>query len=113
MKRETGLTFICVSMVSLLVFLAGCSVVPVHIAAPKPVASSTGQKSQAEVGRGVYVSLFRCAKCHRPKPVYDYDPETWESDILPRMGEKAKLKPEEYAAVLEYVTSAQVQSRSE
>lgn len=113
MKRETGLTLVCICLVSLLAFLAGCKSVPMHIAAPKPVASYTGQKSQAEIGRGVYVSMFKCAKCHRPKPVYDYDPETWESDILPRMGEKAKLKPEEYAAVLEYVTSAQAQRQPE
>ncbi|XZE56357.1 hypothetical protein SH139x_002463 [Planctomycetaceae bacterium SH139] len=113
MILKTSLPLSRIGMVFLLAFLAGCAVVPMDIAAPKPLASHNGQKSQTEVGRGVYVSMLKCAMCHRPKPVYDYDPATWESDILPRMAKKARLKPAEYAAVLEYVTSAQAQTRPE
>ncbi len=52
-----------------------------------------------------YVSLLKCAMCHRPKPVSDYSAETWAEDILPKMSKKARLSPQEYADVLAYVTT--------
>lgn len=95
---------------SLLLFSA-CQTVPVDIAAPKPPTSVATEESQLERGRSIYVSFFKCGLCHRPKPVYDYDVEQWSDDILPRMAKKARLKPEDYAAVLAYVTSEQAQTQ--
>ena len=93
------------------VSVAGCQTVPLDIAAPKPIAAIDGVKSSAERGREVYVSFLKCGMCHRPKPVYDYDPETWKQDILPRMAKKARLKPDDYTAVQAYVTSSEAQTR--
>lgn len=92
-------------------FISGCSSIPTNMAAPVPLKSHSGGKSQLEKGRSAYVSFMKCAMCHRPKPVYDYDPDTWKTDILPRMSGKARLNSEEYAAVLAYVTSDVAQSR--
>lgn len=89
----------------------GCQTVPTNVAAPKPTSISISQNPHVERGRELYVSLLKCALCHRPKPVYDYDPETWQNDILPKMAKKSKLKPDDYAAVLAYVTSAEAQQR--
>ncbi|MFK7768331.1 MAG: hypothetical protein AB8B55_14000 [Mariniblastus sp.] len=113
MKNTKNLVSTSALLLAALVVIAGCKAMPVHVAAPKPVASYTGEKSQLEKGRAIYVSFLRCAKCHRPKPVYDYDPETWRHDILPRMAVKAKLKPDDYSAVLEYVTSEAAQRQPE
>lgn len=77
---------------------------PVNVAAPVPPTNVPDHSSLAS-GRKVYVSLLKCAMCHRPKPVSDYSAETWSEDILPRMSKKARLTPEQYADVLAYVTS--------
>lgn len=84
---------------------SGCMSIPADVAAPRPVAATDGSDFQVQKGREIYVSFFKCAMCHRPKPVYDYSPDTWQNDILPRMAKKARLSPEEYDAVLAYVTS--------
>lgn len=94
-----------------LLFCSACQTVPVDIAAPKPPASVATEESQLERGRAIYVSFFKCGLCHRPKPVYDYDVEQWSEDILPRMAKNARLKPEDYEAVLAYVTSEQAQTQ--
>ena len=83
----------------------GCSSVPITAAAPVPLQGFGDGTSQVERGRSTYVSFLKCAMCHRPKPVYDYSPETWRDDILPRMSKKARLSPQQYAEVLAYVTS--------
>lgn len=88
----------------LLGVLQGCSAVPTHIAAPIP-SQDTAQRSSLESGRKIYLSLLKCAMCHRPKPVSDYSVEYWTEDILPRMSKKARLTPQQYADVLAYVTS--------
>lgn len=82
----------------------GCSVVPTKIAAPIPATDTVGNPSLI-AGRKIYVSLLKCAMCHRPKSVSDYSAQTWTDDILPRMSKKAKLSPQQYADVLAYVTS--------
>lgn len=113
MKKSAGLSSTCTAILALLVGIAGCQSVPVNVAAPKPPVTHDGVKSLSENGRDIYVSFMKCAMCHRPKPVYDYDPETWRDDILPRMGKKARLKPDDYIAVLAYVTSAEAQTQPE
>lgn len=80
---------------------------PANIAAPVP--SNVADHSSLASGRKVYVSLLKCAMCHRPKPVSDYSAETWSEDILPRMSKKARLSPQQYADVLAYVTSSTTQ----
>ncbi len=82
----------------------GCATVPANIAAPIPPENVVGHSSLA-AGRKIYVSLLKCAMCHRPKPVSDYSAETWAKDILPKMSKKARLTPQEYADVLDYVTT--------
>ncbi len=84
--------------------IQGCATVPTNIAAPMPSANVAGNSSLAS-GRKTYVSLLKCAMCHRPKQVSDYSAETWAEDILPRMSKKARLSPQEYANVLTYVTT--------
>jgi hypothetical protein len=73
--------------------VVGCQSVPVDIAAPHPTANFNTANNVLESGRTTYVSFFKCGMCHRPKPVYDYTPEAWANDILPRMAPKARLKP--------------------
>ncbi|MEO1618937.1 MAG: hypothetical protein AAFV88_24010 [Planctomycetota bacterium] len=92
-------------LLPLALFAAGCSSIPTGVAAPVPLQGYGDGSSQVEKGRATYVSFLKCAMCHRPKPVYDYDVETWRDDILPRMSKKARLNPEQYNAVLAYVTS--------
>ncbi len=86
----------------------GCATVPANIAAPIPPAELAGDSSLAS-GRKIYVSMLKCAMCHRPKPVSDYSVETWTEDILPRMSKKARLSQQQYADVLAYVTSTTTQ----
>ncbi len=86
----------------------GCATVPVNVAAPVPPAELVGDSSLAS-GRKIYVSMLKCAMCHRPKPVSDYSVETWTEDILPRMSKKARLSQQQYADVLAYVTSTTTQ----
>ena len=86
----------------------GCSAVPTNIAAPLPPEDIAGHSSMAS-GRKTYVSLIKCAMCHRPKPVSDYSAQTWTEDILPRMSKKARLSPQQYADVLAYVTATTTQ----
>lgn len=94
-----------ISIILMLPVSSGCQTVPAHIAAPLPLPRTDGRPSNAEKGREIYVSIAKCAMCHRPKPVYDYSPESWSNDILPRMAKKSRLSEDEYNAVLEYVTS--------
>ena len=84
--------------------IQGCATVPANIAAPIPSANVAGDSSLTS-GRKTYVSLLKCAMCHRPKQVSDYSAETWAVEILPRMSKKARLSPQEYANVLAYVTT--------
>ncbi len=84
--------------------LQGCSAVPTSIAAPIPLEDAAGHSSLAS-GRKIYVSLVKCAMCHRPKPVSDYSAQAWAEEILPRMSKRARLSPQQYADVLAYVTS--------
>ena len=109
--KHSGKTSLYSLLIVVWLATAGCQTIPADIAAPKPPASSVGAKSTVEKGRAIYVSYFKCAMCHRPKPVYDYDPETWRDEILPSMAKKARLKPDDYTAVLAYVSSPQAQTR--
>lgn len=93
-----------VSGLMILGIAQGCSVVPTKIAAPIPSPDRI-EHSSLMAGRKVYVSLLKCAMCHRPKSVSDYSAQTWTDDILPKMSKKAKLTPQQYADVLAYVTS--------
>ncbi len=86
----------------------GCATVPASVAAPIPPENVVGHSSLA-AGRKTYVSLLKCAMCHRPKPVSDYSAETWAEDILPKMSKKARLSPQEYADVLAYVKATTTQ----
>lgn len=112
MFNRPGRLFIytCLLVVGMITFgvVQGCSAVPTKIAAPLPPESVSDQSSLA-TGRKIYVSLLKCALCHRPKPVSDYSAQTWSEDILPRMSKKAKLSAQEYADVLSYVTSMTTQ----
>ncbi len=82
----------------------GCATVPASVAAPVPSADPVGDSALAS-GRKIYVSLLKCAMCHRPKPVSDYSVATWTEDILPRMSKKARLTPQQYSDITAYVTS--------
>lgn len=100
--------FMLVILLMVLGIDQGCSTVPAKIAAPIPKSDINGHSSLAS-GRKIYVSLLRCAFCHRPKQVSDYSAQTWADDILPRMSKKARLSSQEYADVLAYVTSTTTQ----
>jgi hypothetical protein len=97
-----GKICLLVALLVTLGILQGCASIPVKIAAPTPPANAVGH-STLVAGRKTYVSLLKCAMCHRPKPVSDYSIETWTEDILPAMSKKARLSPEEYANVLAYI----------
>lgn len=92
------------TLLMILGIVQGCATVPANIAAPIPPENVVGHSSLA-AGRKTYVSLLKCAMCHRPKLVSDYSAEAWAEDILPKMSKKARLSPQEYADVLAYVTT--------
>lgn len=96
------------ALLMILGIVQGCASVPANVAAPIPPANVVGHASLA-AGRKTYVSLLKCAMCHRPKPVSDYSAETWTEDILPKMSKKARLSPQEYADVLAYVKATTTQ----
>ena len=104
MKRGNWLRF----ALFLAVFIpVACQQMPIDQAAPKltPTPESGIPAMKLDAGREVYVSRQKCAGCHSPKPVFEYTAERWTNKILPGMGLKAKLNPDDYAAVLAYVTT--------
>lgn len=116
MFRSANRYFVTVTMAGALALVLGVvqgcatmsATLPANVAAPVPPLNVADHSSLAS-GRRVYVSLLKCAMCHRPKPVSDYSAETWTRDILPRMSKKARLSPQQYADVLAYVTSTTTQ----
>lgn len=103
------------SLAVLLVLTAGfaaCRQLPTEIAAPLPQAADPADLHELERGRAIYVSSRKCARCHSPKPVYDFSPSAWREDILPRMARKARLSQAEYSDALAYVTSSTAQTRA-
>lgn len=101
LKKNKPIMFLAIVSIT----ASGCQSVPTDVAAPKVEIISTESPISSSKGRQIYVSLLKCAMCHRPKPVYDYSREEWENDILPRMAKKARLKSDDYDSVLAYVTS--------
>lgn len=116
MFRNICRLYVPVTMVGALVLvlgiLQGCATMSAtvagNVAAPVPPSGVADHSSLAS-GRKVYLSMLKCAMCHRPKPVSNYSAETWSEDILPRMSKKARLSPQQYADVLAYVTSTTTQ----
>jgi hypothetical protein len=94
-------------LVLLLVFTLSCTQVPLEIAAPvlTPEPDSRVSEEDLEAGRAIYVSKEKCARCHTPKPVYNYSAKDWKKAILPVMADMTKLKPEEYEVLAAYVTA--------
>jgi hypothetical protein len=93
----------------------GCRFVPIEERAPRltPPPGSSVTAERLNSGRTIYLSENKCASCHNPKSVREYTAEEWEKNILPRMGKKAKLTPDEYDSVLAYVAiGSQTQAAS-
>jgi mono/diheme cytochrome c family protein len=92
----------------LLAFTLSCTQVPLEIAAPvvSPEPDSRASEEDLEAGRAIYVSKEKCARCHSPKPVYNYSAKDWKKAILPVMADMTKLKPDEYELLAAYVTAA-------
>ncbi|HEV3146885.1 MAG TPA: hypothetical protein VGZ47_23560 [Gemmataceae bacterium] len=95
------------TVIAIYIVVLGCRQIPVDEAAPvlTPSAGSGATAARLESGRSIYVSEAKCAHCHSPKPVYEHTADQWAKEILPRMGKKAKLAPDEYDSVLAYVTA--------
>ena len=95
------------------VLALGCRHVPVEQAAPmlSPPTGSGVTAASLDAGRAIYVSEAKCAHCHSPKPVYEHSADEWAKNILPRMGKKAKLSPDEYDSVLAYVSAGSQSSK--
>jgi hypothetical protein len=55
----------------------------------------------AALSRGRRLALANCASCHRFYWPEEYDAAAWER-ILPEMGDRASLSPEQTALVREY-----------
>ena len=91
----------------LLFFTLNCTQVPLGIAAPvlTPELDSRASEEDLEAGRAIYVCKEKCARCHSPKPVYNYSAKDWKKAILPLMADMTKLKPEEYEVLAAYVTA--------
>ncbi len=107
-KHVNSYSYWLIGIIFILGISQGCASVPANIAAPIPPVNIPDHTSLA-AGRKTYVSLMKCAMCHRPKPTSDYSAETWTEDILPKMSKKARLSPQEYADVLAYVTAITLQ----
>ena len=97
----------CGAAALILIALGGCRHVPADQAAPvlTAAAGSDAAAGRLAAGRAVYVGEAKCARCHSPKPVYEYTSTEWAGAILPRMAKKSKLTADEYESVLAYVTT--------
>lgn len=56
----------------------------------------------AKVEEGYALNAENCTKCHKLKTTTDYTREQWDK-ILPNMAKKAKITPEQEAAINEYI----------
>jgi hypothetical protein len=106
-RCDVGVRQACGWLALLLVFTLSCTQVPLEIAAPvvTPEPDSRGSEEDLEAGRAIYISKEKCARCHSPKPVYNYSAKDWKKTILPVMADMTKLKPEEYEVLAAYVTA--------
>ncbi len=90
---------------ALLFVTSGCA--PLDVAAP-PVStlhlSKSANVKQLTEGREIYASA--CTHCHGPARIDRRTDEKWSQKILPRMCPRAKLTPEQTAAVTAYVMNA-------
>ena len=72
----------------------------------KKVATETKETSKKfpneKIEEGFNLSAEYCVKCHKLKVVDDYSREQWDK-ILPNMARKAKITPEQEAAINEYI----------
>lgn len=85
--------------------LLAASCVTLEQAAPPvktlSLSADTGATDQLEEGRALYVTT--CARCHSVVPVHKYPLTVWDEKVFPEMTRKAKLHPEELAALRAYV----------
>jgi hypothetical protein len=79
--------------------------VPLEVAAP-PIQNLGAPKARLaglETGRRIYTGEHKCAHCHRPRPISNYDREYWSQSIMPRMVKKAGLSEVEERYVMDYI----------
>jgi mono/diheme cytochrome c family protein len=84
---------------------AGCAAIP-H-ATPEDAARAAALWSDAtqaslEAGRSRYVA--RCSSCHSLRRPARYPAVRWER-YLDKMGDRAKLTPDDHAAILRYLVT--------
>jgi hypothetical protein len=82
--------------------------VPLEVAAP-PIDKLGAPKARLaalETGRRIYTGAHKCAHCHRPRPINNYDREYWAQSIMPRMSKKAGLSEVEERYLMEYIVAA-------
>ncbi|HLW64293.1 MAG TPA: cytochrome c [Gemmataceae bacterium] len=107
MDKSRYLRFRWAGACLILLLTISCSQIPLEMAAPMltPAPESRATEEDLAAGREIYISKEKCARCHNPKPVYNYSAKDWKKSILPVMGQLAKLKPEEYEDLALYVTA--------
>jgi hypothetical protein len=103
--RSLGPAIVAAAVAVLLVL--GCQHVSGERLAPVltiPPDSSTTTE-QLATGRRLYISEYKCARCHSPKPIKSHTADEWANKILPKMAKKANLTPMENDCLLAYVTA--------
>lgn len=83
---------------------AGCAV-SIPEPTPQMAAGDDAVLSDLKAGRTLYVN--KCSGCHSLHPVEKYSDATWTSEVeeMTRLN-KVKLRPEERARLLLYLTTA-------
>jgi mono/diheme cytochrome c family protein len=87
------------------IIITSCA--PLDVAAPKVATLTlpkTADRHKLEAGREIYASS--CTRCHGPARIDRRSDEKWSQKVLPDMCKKAKLTPEQTAAVTAYVMTA-------
>jgi cytochrome c2 len=86
-------------LISILVFVVGCTPQTTEILIDKPVMEVTPMD---DVSEGSQLFETNCVRCHKLKNPSDYSAEEWK-EIVPRMAVKAKIDSYTENKILEYV----------
>ncbi len=90
------------ALLSAILLLAGCVVAPP--VTPAMLATTRGASADA-LNRGRDLYGGRCTNCHSADPIHKYSLSRWR-EITEEMAPKAKLRPDEKAALLAYIEAA-------
>jgi cytochrome c5 len=56
-----------------------------------------------DLTKGYNIYADKCTDCHGLKKPQKFTEDEWNTNLMPSMGKKAKLNPDEYQLVLRYI----------